>query len=344
MKAALLAGIRKIEIRDVPGPEIENEDQVLLRIGAAGICGSDLHYYLEGGIADQVVEFPFVVGHECAGIIEKAGRRVMRLKPGDRVAVDPAIVCGRCDQCRMGRPNTCRVLLYLGTPGQLPGSLCEYIVVPERNCFLLGADMSLAEGVLVEPLSIAVYSFKVLKPCPRAIAVLGAGPIGLSVCLTARACGVGRIYLTDRIAERVEASRTAGATWSANPLQTDIVAEIQKLEPGGLDAVFECCGDQAALDQAIDLLKPGGKLMILGIPASRRVSFDIHALRRREITVHNVRRQRHSIPEAIALIQRKKVDVCFLATHEFKLEETAPAFELAAGYRHGVLKAIIRPY
>jgi threonine dehydrogenase-like Zn-dependent dehydrogenase len=215
--------------------------------------------------------------------------------------------------------------------------------MPEQNCFVLSAGVSLTEGVLVEPLSIAVYSFRFLPSRPRAIAVLGAGPLGLSVCLAALAQGVGAVYATDKIDERVEISRTAGANWAANPLRADIVAKIRALEPGGLDAVFECCGDQAALDQAVELLRPGGRLLILGIPSPDRVSFSIHALRRREITLHNVRRQSRSISEAIALIREKKADVRFLVTHKFDLEESARAFELAAGYRDGVVKAVIRP-
>jgi len=284
-----------------------------------------------------------MVGHECAGIVEKVGRAVTRLKPGDRVAVDPAVVCGACDQCLAGRPNTCRNLLFLGTPGQSSGCMCEYIVMPEQNCHPLGEDMSLAEGVLVEPLSIGVYSLKLFGDAPpEKIAILGSGPIGLSVLLTAKAYGIRTIYTTDKIEARVKAAHKAGAAWSGNPEKSDIIAEIMAREPGLLDAVFECCGDQTALDQAVNLLKPGGRLTILGIPVPDRVSFDIHRLRRKEISLINVRRQRHCFPDAIQLIEDKKVDVRFMATHEFSLKETAKAFELVAGYHNGVIKAIIR--
>jgi L-iditol 2-dehydrogenase len=344
MKAALLTATKKVEVREVPDPLLEKEADVLIRVGAAGVCGSDVHYYTEGRIGDQIVEYPFTVGHECAGVVEEAGRAVTRLKPGDKIAVDPAVVCGLCDQCLAGRPNTCRNLLFLGTPDQLSGCMCDFIVMPDQNCHLLGDGMTMEEGVLVEPLSTGVYSLKLLAGVRlERIAILGSGPIGLSVLLAARAAGVRTIYMTDKIEARVQAARKAGADWSGNPDKSDVVAEILTVEAGLLDAVFECCGDQAALDQAVDLLKPGGKLMVIGIPIFDRVSFDAHRLRRKEISLLNVRRQKFCFPEAIQLIKEGRADVHFMATHEFPLKDTAKAFELAAGYRDSVIKALVRP-
>jgi L-iditol 2-dehydrogenase len=342
MKAALLTGIGKIEVREVPEPQLTKNTDVLIRVGAVGVCGSDIHYYSEGGIGDQIVRYPFIVGHECSGTVEKVGPSVRRLKLGDRVAVDPAIVCGACDQCLAGRPNTCRRLLYLGTPNQLSGALCERIVMPEENGFLLPAELNLDEGVLVEPLTIAVHSLKLTgEPVPDTAAVLGAGPIGLSVLLAARAVGVRAVYVTDKIDGRVEVARKAGASWAGNPDREDIIARMISLAPEGLDAVYECCGDQSAFSQAVELLKPGGRLLIIGIPTGDRISFDIHALRRKELSLHNVRRQRFCVREAIDLIRNKQVDVRFMATHRFALEDARQAFELAAGYRDGVIRAII---
>jgi len=344
MKAAVLTGLRHIEVREVPDPLLENDADVLIRVGAVGLCGSDLHYYAEGRIGGQIVEYPFIAGHECAGTINQVGPAVRRLKSGDRVAIDPAIVCGICDQCLTGRPNTCRRLLYLGTPGQTSGALCEFIVMQERNCHPLPEGLTLEEGVLVEPLSIALYGMKMAgDPVPKTIAVLGAGPIGLSVVLAARAAGVQTIYVTDKVEERVKRARIIGAAWAGNPDREDIVAAIHRLSSERVDAVFECCGDQSALDQAVRLLRPGGRFLIVGIPAIDRISFDIHSLRRKEISLYNVRRQRGCIRDAIDLIHRKKADVRFLATHTFPIGDSRLAFELAAGYRDGVIRAIIHP-
>jgi len=344
MKAAVLTGIKQIEIREIPDPEITKDNEVLVRIGAVGVCGSDIHYYSEGRIGDQVVRYPFIIGHESAGTVEKIGASVRRLKPGDRVAIDPAVICGVCDQCLAGRPNTCRRLLYLGTPNQLSGALCERVVMPERNCFLLPSGITLEEGGLVEPLSIALHSLKLTgEPLPNTAAVLGAGPIGLSVLLAARAACVPRVYVTDKIDSRVEAARKAGASWAGNPVRENILSVIRSLCPDGLDVVYECSGDRFAFSQAVELLKPGGRLVIIGIPTEDWISLNIHALRRKEISLHNVRRQRFCIGEAIDLIAKGKVDVRFMATHGFPIEQAPKAFELAAGYRDGVIRAVICP-
>ena len=343
MKAVVLAGIGKVEVRDVPMPRPVRDDEVLVKMGAVGICGSDIHYYRDGRIGDQVVVHPAVIGHEGAGVIESLGPAAGGLKPGDRVAIDPAVVCGRCDQCLDYRPNTCRDLLFLGTPGQLPGCLSEYLVMPARNCLPLPESMSLEDGVLVEPLSIALHSFKILGGrAPEKTGILGSGPIGLSVLLAARALAPGPVYMTDKIDGRVEAARRAGASWAGNPDRDDVVAEIASREPRLLDAVFECTGDPAALDQAVDLLAPGGRLVIVGIPAAPRLSIDIHALRRKEITVFNVRRQRYCFSEAVDFIAGGAADPRFMLTHRFDIDQAPAAFDLTAGYRDGVIKTIVR--
>lgn len=344
MKAAVLTAIRKMEVREVPSPSIENDTDVLLKILAVGICGSDIQYYATGRIGDDSIRFPFIVGHECVAEVEKTGNRVRRVKPGDRVVVDPALTCGTCDQCLEGRPNTCRNLLFLGCPGQMEGCLAEYIVMPESNCHPVHDAVSVNQAILAEPLSIGIYAIRLLGgSIATSLAVLGSGPIGLSVALAARDKGVPKIYMTDRIGERVEAAQKAGAVWSGNPDHSDIIAEILEREPLGLDAVFECCGDQEALDQAIELLKPGGKLMIVGIPKTDRIFLDPHRLRRKEISIHNVRRQNDCIPAAIDLIERLGNALDFMVTHAFPLDQAQEAFETVENYRGGVIKAIIQP-
>ena len=342
MKAAILTGIRKIQVKDVPKPSIRADTDVLLRVSAVGICGSDLQYYSAGRIGGDVVRYPFIIGHECVAEVEETGKNSRRVQPGDRVVVDPAVYCGSCDQCRGGRPHTCLNLRFLGCPGQLDGSLAEFIVMPESQCYLLEEDTDMKRGILAEPLSIGIYAVRLLGSLPvSSIAILGSGPIGLSVALAAGDRGVRKIYMTDKIDSRLEASRRAGSIWTGNPERKDIVKDILAAEPWGLDAVFECCGDQDALYQAVELLKPGGTLMIVGIPETDRIAFDPHRIRRKEITVQNVRRQNDAIPAAIDLIGRKKASLDFLVTHSFPLEKAQEAFDLVENYRDGVIKAII---
>ena len=264
------------------------------------------------------------------------------VKPGDRVAVEPAMSCGRCDQCLGGRRHTCRALRFLGCPGQAEGCLCDLIAMPEECCYPIRPGTSMDRAALSEPLSIGVYAVQCSLPMRGArIGILGCGPIGLSVLLPARAGGAAAIYATDRIDARLAAARAAGADWTGRVDAGDAVAEIVRREPLLLDAVFECCGEQAALDQAVDLLKPGGKLMLIGIPTVDRVSFPIDKLRRKEICIQNVRRQNECVQTALDLIETGRISVDFMVTHRFSLEECQGAFELVAGYRDGVVKAMI---
>ena len=194
MKAAQLTGIRRFEIREVPDPRIVRDNDVLVRVNCVGVCGSDVHYFTDGRIGTQVVEFPFTIGHEAAGTVERIGRAVRQLKPGDRVAVDPTDFCGECDQCRAGRPNTCRRLKFLGCPGQLEGAMSELLVLPEHCCFRLAPGMTFEQAALSEPLGIAVYAVERTLPGPGAtVGILGLGPIGLSVFHVLRAYGTTEI-------------------------------------------------------------------------------------------------------------------------------------------------------
>jgi L-iditol 2-dehydrogenase len=343
MKAVALTGLRKLEVIEAPSPRLAGDGDVLLQVEKVGVCGSDLHYYETGRIGTRAVQFPFVIGHECSATVVETGRSVKRVRPGDRVAVDPAVSCHECDQCRQGRPHTCRRLAFLGCPGELPGCLCEWLVMPEASLYPVSDAVTLEQAALCEPLSIALYAVRQngVRPGAR-VAILGAGPIGLSVLLAARQHGITEVAVTDRLAERVEVARRAGSAWAGNPDREDVVSSILALEPAGMDAVFECAGQQEALDQAVKLLKPGGRLSIIGIPRAETVGFNIDLLRRKEITVINVRRQNHCVQAAVDLVTAGALQPDFLVTHRFRPEATPEAFELVAGYRDGVIKAMIQ--
>jgi L-iditol 2-dehydrogenase len=342
MKAALLTGIRKFETRTTPEPEITKPTDVLIRIKMVGVCGSDIHYYTTGRIGSQIIQFPFTVGHEAAGIVEQVGTKVTRVKPGQRIAIDPAVYCGQCDQCRAGREHTCRELLFLGCPGQLAGALCEYLVLPETCCFPIKDRTTFEQAVLSEPLAIAVYAVQQAKlPAKANVAILGAGPIGMSVFHVLRANRVGDVFITDRIPERLKFAQALKPKYCGNPGRADVVREISEAEPLLLDAVFECSGDRLAYAHAVALLKPGGTLALVGIPEFDEVSFPIHDLRRKEITITNIRRQAHCTQKAIDFLEAKQINLEALVTHRFSLAETQPAFDLVAHYGDGVMKAMI---
>jgi L-iditol 2-dehydrogenase len=341
MKAMVLKGIRKIEIAEQPAPALQHPTDVLLKIIRVGICGSDLHYYTQGRIGDQIVPFPFCIGHECSGVVEDIGKQVTRFKPGDRVVVNPAVSCGTCDQCRLGHFHTCRALRFLGCPGQLEGCLRDLIVMPQ-DCCHDAKGLTADQAALVEPLSIGYYAVQLSGDLKgKKIGILGCGPIGLSVLLAAQAAGASAIYVTDRLDYRLQAARKQGATWTGNPDRSDIVHDIIKREPLELDAVFECCGQQTALDQAMRLCKPMGRLVIVGIPETDQSSFAAHDARRKGLTFINVRRQNECIDPVIDLINRGRIKPDFMTTHRFSLNRAAEAFELLADYRDGIIKAMV---
>jgi L-iditol 2-dehydrogenase len=343
MQAVQLTGIRQMEMRGVADPVIRRADDVLLRLRAVGVCGSDVHYYTTGRIGSQVVSYPFAVGHEAAGVVEAVGPGVRRVRPGDRVAIDPPVPCHACDQCRAGRHHTCRKLKYLGCPGQLEGCLSELLVMPEECCFPIPDTMTFADAALIEPLSIGVYAVRQSIPMQGAkVGILGMGPIGFSVMLPAVAAGAAAVYVTDPIDSRGALARAHGACWAGNPDRADIVAEVAQREPLLLDVVFECCGQQSALDQAMALLKPGGKLMLIGIPEFERYSFCAETGRRRELCLQHVRRQNGCVQAALDLVTGGKVDPAFMVTHTYPLARTQEAFDLVAAYADGVLKAMVQ--
>ncbi|MBD3390441.1 MAG: alcohol dehydrogenase catalytic domain-containing protein [Chitinivibrionales bacterium] len=346
MKAAVLTGIRKVEVRDAPDTPAPGTGEVLVSVGAVGVCGSDVHYFRTGRIGGQVVEYPYTVGHECSGVVEQVGPHVSRVRPGDRIAIEPAIACHSCDQCIAGRPNTCRNLRFMSCPGEAEGLLRERILVPEKNCFTVPDNVTLEQAAFAEPLSVGVYSVKRSSCAAGSSAgVLGTGPIGLSVLLSLRAAGITACYASDRLAPRRAAAGRVGAKWIGDPGATDVLSALVAgpgaPEPAGLDVVFECCGEQEALDQAIRLLKPGGELVIVGIPDAGRISFDVDDFRRKEISTTYIRRQAKCVAEAVDVIAANPADVDSLITHRFPVHETQDAFELVDGYRDGVIKAMI---
>lgn len=355
MKAAKLIAPRKVALFEANRPIIKSTNEVLLRMIQVGICGSDLHYFRHGAIGDQVVNFPFALGHEGVAVVEAVGPDVKELHPGDRVVFNPAISCGQCDQCLDNRRHTCRHLKFLGCPGQLEGCLQEFVVMPEENCFLIPEDI-FPLAILVEPVAIALYGAHLAGQINnKNVIIFGCGPIGLCLLLYCRLSGAKLIAATDRVFARLEAARRFGAHWIGHPDRQDIVKELTDFLVANLghfsgeifplvsqfDLAFDCCGDQPALHQAISLLKPGGKLIIIGIPKTNQIFFDPHLLRRKEIAIYHVRRQNNFFPPAIKFLQEHKEKLTSLITHHFSLKDVQRAFEITANYEDGVIKAVV---
>ena len=342
MKAAFVTGRRRMEIREVPMPRIQRDDEVLLKVDVVGVCGSDVHVYKTGQIGGLAAELPWIVGHECAGTVSTVGSAVRNLAPGTRVAVDPLIACGRCDQCLSGRRHTCRNQKFLATPGQAPGSLTEYIVLPADCCYPIGDSTSFVQAALSEPLAVALHARNLARIRPgQSAAVLGCGPIGLCVLATLRQAKAGRLYATDLLDYRLEAARRMGADWTGSPRRLDVAGSIGRAEPEGVDFAFDCAGQQETVDGGLRLLRPGGTMMLVGISEDERITIEIHPARRHELTLRNVRRQNDCVREALDMVAAEKVNLGLLATHDFALADSQAAFEMVSDYRDGVIKAMI---
>ena len=338
----MLAGIRQMEMKDIPEPVIVKPNDVKIKMSVVGICGSDIHYYTNGQIGSQKVKYPFTVGHEGSGIVIETGHAVKKVKPGDVIAIEPAMPCWECDQCLAGRHHTCRKLRFLGCPGQAEGCLMEYIVMPEESCFPLSRNLTPDHGSISEPLAIGVYAVK-KSGGVRGLktGILGFGPIGMSVMLAARAEGAETFYVTDKIDTRLSIAEKEGASFTSNPLNDAVVGKILQKARLGLDIVFECCGQQEAFDQAVEVLKPGGRLIVVGIPEFDRWSMSVETTRRREISLQFIRRQVDCVEPALEMMKSGIINVDNMVTHRFPFNKTKEAFDLVADYRDGVMKAMI---
>ena len=342
MKAMMLTGIRQMELKNIPEPAVIKPNDVKIKMSVLGICGSDVHYYRNGKIGSQKVEFPFTLGHEGAGVVVEVGPKVKRVKPGDKIAIEPAMPCWECDQCLAGRHHTCRKLKFLGCPGQAEGCLMEYIIMPEESCFPLTGKLTADHGSISEPMAIGVYAVKKSGGVKGLkIGILGFGPIGMSVMLAAKAEGADSFYITDKLDPRLTIAAKEGASYTGNPLKEDVVKNILMKEHLGLDVVFECCGMQDAFDNACDILKPGGKLVVIGIPEFERWTMNVETTRRREISLQFIRRQVDCVEPALEMMKNGKIDVKNMVTHRFPFSRTKEAFDLVSDYKDGAMKVMI---
>lgn len=342
MKAARLHGIRDIHIDEVPRPE-PGPGEVLLKMAAVGVCGSDVHYYLDGGIGDAVVTAPITMGHEPSAYVAALGEGVEGLEIGQLVAIEPAIPCGHCEMCLTGHPNLCPNVRFCGTP-PIDGVFSEYAVMPADNCVPLPEGFSPVEGALLEPLGVAIHTVDLSHlRVAQSIVVLGAGPIGLLIAAVARAAGAGQILMTEPIPERRAFAREYVADAVFDPTSEDVVAAVKAATNGrGVDIAFEAAGALDTPQNGVDMLRPGGTLVLCGIPSGEdRLTLTASSTRRKGTTIKMVRRMKFVYPRGIRLVQRGMVDLKAIATHFFTLDDIPRAFELVAGYEDGVIRAVV---
>ena len=343
MRAAGFFGLRDVRLMDVPHPGTPGPGEVLIKVAAVGICGSDHHYYNEGAIGGAIVDEGMIMGHEFSGWIAETGSGVAHLQVGELVAVEPAISCGTCEFCRKGHPNICPNVLFCGSPDYV-GAMADYIRMPAENCFPLPEDMTPVEGAMLEPLGVAIHSVDLAHlKAGETVAVLGAGPIGLFTAAMARLAGAGAVYVTEPVATRRDFALEYAADAVFDPSSEHVVDAILQATAGrGVDVAFEAAGASETPDQAAKVTAPGGKVIVVGIPDDNTMTMTASVVRRKGLTIKVVRRMKHTYPRAIELVHSGAVDVARLVTHLFPLDSINSAFEVVDGYSDGVLRAVIQ--
>ncbi|HID56020.1 TPA: NAD(P)-dependent alcohol dehydrogenase [Candidatus Poribacteria bacterium] len=343
MKAALLYKPGDIRVEEIEEPKVQNPDEVLVKVEYVGICGSDVHYYAEGEIGDAVLEDPLIIGHEPAGVVLELGPSVKSLKPGDRVAIDPAIHCGRCEPCLEGNPNLCLNIRFFGTPPQ-QGAFREKLVHPEHLLFKLPPEISTAGGAMLEVYGVAIHAVELGKVKPGyEVAVIGGGPVGLATAQIAALSGASRIFLSEPIPERREMAKKLGADVVIDPTRADTVQLIMDLTNGrGVDVAFEAAGEKETFQQCVDLCKNGGTAVFIGIPSDDRIILTASRARRKGLTIRMARRMKNVYPRAIKLAASGRIDPEEMISHLFPLERIAEAFEMLKGKdKGGAIKVMI---
>ena len=332
MRAARLYGAGDLRLADEPAPATE-PGQELVRVTAVGICGSDLHWWDEAGIGDAVITRPLVLGHEAAGVIEAGPRR------GTRVAIDPAITCGTCRPCLDGYRNLCARIRFAGH-GDQDGAMRELLAWPSGLLHPLPDSVTDTDGALLEPLGVAIHALDLghVRLGAR-VAVVGCGPIGLLLIAVLRTAGARHIAAFEPLPHRREAALRYGADVCLRP---DILpADLRELVGEGADAVFEMAGTADAVTLSMAAARPGGRVVLGGIPSDDRIAFEASTARRKGLTIAMVRRMNNTYGRAIALAAAGSFSLAPLVTDRFGLASAGPAFRIAAK-RKG-LKVIIEP-
>ena len=328
MRTARLHAVGDLRVTDEPVPEA-GPGMSLVQVTAVGICGSDLHWWDEGAIGDAKLTHPLVLGHEGAGVIAEGPRA------GQRVAIDPAIPCQTCRACRDGYRNLCYRLKFSGH-GETDGMMREFMAWPSTALHPLPDRVSDADGAMLEPLGVAIHSVDLGHlPFGGTASVIGCGPIGLLLISVLKAAGASSVLAIEPLPHRREAAERMGANEVCEP------AEFTESLRLGVDVAFEAAGNNEAVELAMASVRPGGRVVLAGIPGDDAISFGASLARRKGLTIAMVRRMNEVYPRAISLAERGVVDLGSVVTSRTGLGEIPAAFGDAA--RRTGLKAIIEP-
>lgn len=343
MITAQLAGQRQFRLLEQPVLD-PAPGEIQVRVKAVGICGSDLHYYFEGGIGDTPCVYPMVLGHEPSGEILRTGTGVTGWSPGDRAILEPAVYCYHCEFCLTGHHNVCANLRFFSTPSD-PGFFREVMNLPAGNVLPLPANLSFEQGSLAEPLAIALHSMKFAQPAPGdSVVVFGAGPIGLLTVAVLRLSGVGRIWVVEPVPHRRELALAMGADAALDPKAVDVARQI-KADTGqrGVDTAIDCATKDGTMNLCLRVARHAGKVVYTGIPSELVVPMEFHEIRRKELTLYTVRRSNHETEMAVRLLAAEPHRFAPVLTHRRTIEQISEAFDMLEHYGDHSAKVTISP-
>jgi len=349
MQAAVLHGIRDLRLEQRPVPEPGPHD-VLVKVERVGVCGSDIHYYTHGRIGDFVVRAPLVLGHESSGVVAAVGEKVTRVKPGDRVTMEPGYTCRRCYYCKTGRYNLCPDVTFMATP-PVDGAFCEYVAWPDDFVFPIPDSISLEEAALMEPLSVGIWAVKRGGvETGHSVALFGAGPIGCVTLQAAKVAGATTIIAVDVEPYRLEMARRLGATHTVNAREADAVQAVLQItseitgfppERAGVDVAFETAGTTVTCRNTLAVTRPGGVAVLVGLPPDPTVELDIVSAASKEIDIRGQFRYANCYPIAVSLVAQGRVDLKPLVTHHFPLHEAERALVFADENKSRSMKVVV---
>ncbi|MDO4633395.1 MAG: NAD(P)-dependent alcohol dehydrogenase [Eubacteriales bacterium] len=342
MKVAIMTDIGKVELteREIPRPK---KNEVLVKVEYVGVCGSDLHYYEAGAIGANVVEPPFVLGHEAGGTVVEVGEEVKNLKVGDRVALEPGKTCGKCEFCKTGRYNLCPDVIFFATP-PVDGVFQEYVAHEAGLCFKIPENMDTMEAALIEPLAVGFHAARQGNAQAGMTAVVtGAGCIGLVSMMALKAMGVSRIIAVDVMPKRLDKALELAATDVINGREQDTVEEVLRLTDGmGADLVIETAGTEITTRQAIQFAKKGSTIVLVGYSASGEMTLPISLALDKELTFKTVFRYRHIYPMAIEAVAAGRVNLKGIVTNIFSLDEIQEGLDQSVKNKADIVKSVIR--
>lgn len=340
-KVAYMEGKMNLRYDEWPMPTA-GYGEVVVEVEYVGVCGSDLHFFETGMIGDREIKGKQILGHEAAGVVYQVGEGVSGLKVGDRVAIEPGVACGCCKYCKEGRYNLCPDVHFISS-NPYQGAMRQYIAHPAHLCFVLPSEVSTLEGALIEPLAVGLHAARQAEvKLGDTVAILGAGCIGLTTLLSAKAMGATQIIVTDLCDNRLEVAKRLGATVVINSAQENPIAKITELTSGeGVDIVFETAGSRFTAAQTGALVSRGGTIMIVG-NVFGETPFNFHRVSSKEAVIKTVFRYRNIYPLAIRTVRSGEIDIKAIASHIFSFDRIEEGLIKAMKEKDTVVKAVIK--